>query len=68
LVTQAVGKLTSAEVDRALASGMRTAELLLRLDLIRSVALNLQGETRVVGAMVEPRRIASVHERGLVHA
>jgi hypothetical protein len=44
------------------------AELLLRLGLIRSVALNLQGETRVVGAMVESRRIASVQERGLVHA
>lgn len=68
LVTQAVGKLTSAEVDRALASGIRMAELLLRLGLIRSAALNLQSETRVVGAMVESRRIASVQERGLVHA
>jgi ApbE superfamily uncharacterized protein (UPF0280 family) len=68
LVTQAVANLTSAEVDEALASGIRMAELLLRLGLIRSVALNLQGETRVVGAMVESRRIASVQERGLVHA
>jgi hypothetical protein len=68
LVTQAVGILTFAEVDRALASGIRTAELLLRLGLICSAALNLQGETRVVGAMVGSRRIASVQERGLVHA
>jgi ApbE superfamily uncharacterized protein (UPF0280 family) len=68
LVTQAVANLTSAEVDEALAAGVRAAELLLRLGLIRSAALNLQGETRVVGAMVESRRIASVQERGLVHA
>lgn len=68
-VTQAVGELTPAEVDEALASGVETGERLLRLGLIRSAALHLQGETRVVGAMngltdVKPL----VHERGLVHA
>jgi hypothetical protein len=68
LVTQAVGVLTLEEVNRALAAGTRTAELLLRIGLIRSAALNLQGETHVVGVLGESRMIASVQERGLVHA
>jgi len=68
LVTRAVSKLTSAEVDEALASGARTADLLLRPGLIRSAALSLQGDTRVVGAMAESRSFAPVQERGLVHA
>ncbi|HET6178301.1 MAG TPA: UPF0280 family protein [Candidatus Sulfotelmatobacter sp.] len=69
LVTQAVGKLTTSEVDRAVAAGARTADLLLRLGLIRSAALCLQGKTRIVGGVGESRAIAThVHERGLVHA
>jgi ApbE superfamily uncharacterized protein (UPF0280 family) len=69
LVTQAVGDLTLQEVDLALQSGERTADLLLRMGLIRSAALSLQAETRVVGALVESRMIATpVSERGLVHA
>jgi len=69
LVTQGVGELTAAEVDRALAAGVRTAELLLRIGLIQSAALSLQGETRVVGGLGESRLIATpAHERGLVHA
>ncbi len=68
MVTQAVGELTHEEVDRALTLGTQTAELLRRMGLIRSAALNLQGETRVVGGLGESRRIASVQERGLVHA
>jgi ApbE superfamily uncharacterized protein (UPF0280 family) len=67
LVTQAVGELTGREVDDALSAGVQTAELLLRLGLIRAAALNLQGETRVVGALREPHLI-SKHERGLVNA
>jgi uncharacterized protein len=67
-VTQAVGDLTSHEVDRALGAGARTAELLLRMGLIRSAALNLRGETRVVGMLEDSRAIALVQERGLVHA
>lgn len=66
LVTQGVGELTAGEVDQALAGGARTARLLLRRGLIRSAALSLQGETRVVGAWGEIA--APTHERGLVHA
>jgi ApbE superfamily uncharacterized protein (UPF0280 family) len=69
LVTQAVAELTACEVDQALVAGARTAELLLRIGLIRSAALSLQGETRVVGVLGASRMIATpVYERGLVHA
>jgi len=69
LVTQAVGELSSDEVNRALQAGARTAELLLRMRLIRSTALSLHGETRVVGILGQSRLIATpVRERGLVHA
>ena len=68
-MTQAVGELTVQDVNQALEAGARTAELLLRMGLIRSAALSLQGETRVVGALGESRMIATpVRERGLVHA
>jgi ApbE superfamily uncharacterized protein (UPF0280 family) len=68
-VTQAVGRLTREEVNQALAAGSRTAERLLKLGLIRSAALNLRGETRVVGALAESRVIATpVRERSLMHA
>ncbi|HEY6371399.1 MAG TPA: UPF0280 family protein [Candidatus Sulfotelmatobacter sp.] len=69
MVTQAVGVLTSHEVNRALTRGARAAERLLRMGLIRSAALSLQGETRVVGEVGESRVIAvRVRERGRVHA
>jgi ApbE superfamily uncharacterized protein (UPF0280 family) len=69
LVTQAVGELTVEEVHLALEAGARTAERLLRIGLIRSSALSLQLETRVVGAWGTSRMIATpVRERGLVHA
>ncbi len=69
LVTQAVGELTLSEVNRALITGARAAERLLRMGLIQSVALSLQGQTRVVGEVGESRLIATpVRERGLVHA
>lgn len=69
MVTQAVGKLTLDEVNQALEAGTQTAERLLRMGLIRSTALSLQGETRVVGTLGESRMIATpVRERGLVHA
>lgn len=68
-VTQGVGELCGEDVNQALDSGVRTANLLLRMGLIRAVALSLQEETRVVGTLAESRRIASsVRERGLVHA
>jgi len=68
LVTQDVGPLNTVEVDRALAAGIATAAKLLRIGLIRSAALNLQGETRVVG-MQQPKPVSPpAHERILVHA
>ena len=69
LVTQAVGQLTSQETDQALEAGVRTAELLLRMGLIRSVALSLQRQTRVIGSLPESGMLATpVGERGFVHA
>ena len=68
-VTQAVGELALVEINQALEAGAQTAKLLLRMGLIRSAALSLQGETRVVGALSESRMIATpVGERGLVNA
>jgi len=66
-VTQAVGELSAAEVNQALLAGVETAERLQRIGLIRSAALKLQGETRVVGSIPELNP-ALVDERGLVHA
>lgn len=69
LVTQAVAELTVEELNHALEAGTQTAERLLKMGLIRSAALSLQGETRVVGVLGESRMIATpVRERGLVHA
>jgi len=68
LVTHGVGQLDRHAVEQALASGMRTAEMLLRMGLIRSCALNLQGETRVVGTIGQMMSSATGVERGLVHA
>jgi ApbE superfamily uncharacterized protein (UPF0280 family) len=69
MVTQDVGELRAEEVEQALAAGARTANQLLRMGLIRSAALSLQGETRVVGVLGESRVIATpVRERGLMHA
>lgn len=63
-VTQAVGEITAAEVDEALAAGAQTAERLFRIGLIHAAALHLRGETRVVGV----KKSSPVQERGLVHA
>ena len=49
LVTQSVGELTPGEVRDALAAGIRVAESICGLGLILAAALNLQGETRVIG-------------------
>jgi hypothetical protein len=67
LVTQSVGELTAHEVDQALAAGLRTAESLGRAGLIRSAALNLCGQTRLVGEVEESLSL-TVHERSLLHA
>jgi hypothetical protein len=69
LVTQGVGKLSDAEVNRALSAGGCTAERLVKVGLIRAAALNLCGETRLVGVVEEEKLISSAsHEGGLVHA
>src|SRR5579859_1193285 len=68
LVTQVVRDLTEADVDRALAAGMHTAERLRRMGLIRAAALNLCGETRLVGAFAQSRAIMSGQGKDLLHA
>jgi ApbE superfamily uncharacterized protein (UPF0280 family) len=50
LVTQSVEELTPGEIREALEGGIRVAESLCGSGLIRAAALNLQGETRVIGA------------------
>jgi uncharacterized protein len=67
LVTQAVGQLSASEVNQALLAGCETAKRLQNIGLIRSVALNLRGETRVVGSIAQLTS-GIVHERSLVHA
>ena len=49
LVTRSVGRLTPAEIAEALASGEAIALELIERGLIRAAALNLCGETRIVG-------------------
>ena len=50
LVTQSVSELRLGEVHAALSAGAHHAERLRSRELIRAAALNLQGETRLVGA------------------
>ena len=49
LVTQGVGELRLDEIHAALSAGAQVADQLHRQGLIRAAALNLQGETRLVG-------------------
>jgi hypothetical protein len=67
LVTQSVGELAVREVNQALAAGLHTAESLRRIGLIRAAALNLCGETRLVGVSEESLSLPEL-ERSLVHA
>jgi uncharacterized protein len=67
LVTQGVGELNFAEVSEALDAGVSSATLLLRMGLIRSAALSLNRETRVIGE-IEASRTMVAHERDLIHA
>jgi hypothetical protein len=62
-----VGHLSAADVNQALLAGVQIAERLQKIGLIRSAALKLQGETRVVGSIPELSP-SLVDERGLVHA
>ncbi len=69
LVTQAVGPLTSREKADALDAGMKVTHTLMRLGLIRSAAISLQGVTIIVRE-VDAARIAQheEQERILLHA
>ena len=68
LVTQDVGELSPSEIDDALTAGALTAEKLLKIGLVRSAALHLQGETRVVGKLACSDGSGSLQERMLVNA
>jgi ApbE superfamily uncharacterized protein (UPF0280 family) len=69
LVTQSVGELAPSEIRDALDTGIRAAESLRNLGLIRAAALNLQGETLVLGAGCWSNFIdISDPDRSLAHA
>jgi ApbE superfamily uncharacterized protein (UPF0280 family) len=68
-VTHGVGALTLEEVNEALRAGAETADRLFRMGLVRSAALCLQGEIRLVGVLQEGRRFATpIREGSLAHA
>jgi len=68
LVTQAVGELSPNEIRSALSAGVRVAESLRVKKLIRAAALNLRGETSVVGGEQSSLSLSeSATERNLVH-
>ncbi len=60
LVTRRVGELSPAEISEALDTGSRVAQSLLSDGQIRSAALHLRGETKIVG--LERFPIASTQE------
>ncbi len=69
MVTRAVGDLTVRDVDQALNAGVLVAHRLLRIGLIRSAALSLQGETRIVASSGEQFMTATpLAERIPAHA
>jgi hypothetical protein len=71
LVTRGVGDLTSDEIDAALDAGVVVAASLVYEGLIRSAALHLRGETRVVGVGVASGPSAAESKnssRSLIHA
>jgi len=66
LVTQGVGELSPAEIESALDRGVLVARGLLADGLIRSAALHLLGETRIVS--VESSFVCASQVRSLIHA
>jgi ApbE superfamily uncharacterized protein (UPF0280 family) len=64
LVTQNVGHLSQAEINLALNKGATMARNVMERGLIMAAALNLRGETRVVGSA----RLQSASDRSLIHA
>jgi uncharacterized protein len=67
LVTQAVGELDPSEVESALASGLRIAEILRASGLIRAAALSLQGQVRTTNVAPDSH-VCSGPERNVIHA
>ena len=68
-VTQDVGELFSGEIASALDAGVAVADALLSEELIRSAALHLRGETRVVRGASEPTVTGpEKSRRSLIHA
>jgi hypothetical protein len=57
-VTRGVGVLTSGEISEALDAGLAAAHSLITSGLIRAVALQLHGETRIAGAVAPPEFVA----------
>jgi len=68
MVTQAVGELSHDEILAALEAGVRMAERLRGSRLIHAAALNLQGQTRVIGADCSPLMVGSMPDGRLVNA
>jgi ApbE superfamily uncharacterized protein (UPF0280 family) len=69
LVTQSVGELAPGEIHDALQAGVLVAESLRNSGLICAAALNLQGETRVIGVDGRPQLVdISIPDGSLVHA
>jgi uncharacterized protein len=71
LVTRGVGDLSTAEITAALDAGVAVARSLVDQRLIRSAALHLRGESRVVGAKGAARHFSTEStnsSRSLVHA
>jgi ApbE superfamily uncharacterized protein (UPF0280 family) len=68
-VTQSVGELNPGEIRDALSAGVRVAEALQDANLIRAAALNLRGDTLIVGGECASLSLhESTSERNLVHA
>jgi uncharacterized protein len=69
LVTQSVGELAPDEIHDALEAGIRVAKSLRGSGLICAAALNLQGETRVIGAQGQAQLVnIPVPDGSPVHA
>lgn len=66
LVTQGVGKLSPSEIAAALDAGVVVAHSLLAGGLVRSAALRLLGDTRIVN--LESLFVALPESRSMVHA
>jgi ApbE superfamily uncharacterized protein (UPF0280 family) len=68
LVTQGVGELFPSEIAAAHDAGVAVARSLLARGLIRSAALHLRADTRVVGSSLESTTMAIPESRTLIHA